>query len=326
MLTVVTVEPRVPKRFKRSPKKEATTAALPPAERPPDETNEAVSSTTATVSPPERSPVGLSQEQLTQWVQANFPADFPLSLQVRQGRPATEILNCARTLNAGLIAVGHRGVGGVRELLLGSVSTAIARYAPCSVLVARTRPESPVPTNFHHVLLVIDQSLANQQALAVTRQLVAAGVQTVTLLHIQPPLNASYLVAPFVSRTPSWQLNQSLQDAQREQGEQILQAAVMALDLPQITVQTRLHTGDAGPSICQLAQEIGVNLIILGSDPTRRSLLSPLQGVRLPRRKTTAPETARPVLRNTRLSVTEDFVIHYAPCPVLLCRAMTAAP
>jgi nucleotide-binding universal stress UspA family protein len=177
-----------------------------------------------------------------------------------------------------------------------------------------------------HVLVVVDHSMADQQALAITRQLAPAGIQTVTLVYVQPPLNAAYLVAPMVSRTPSWQLNQSLQDAQREEGQQVLQRAVNGLDLPHVTCQTRLHQGDAGPSICQLAQELGANLIIVGSDPTRRSLLSPLQAVRLPRRKNQPPETNRPVLRNTRLSVTEDYVIHYAPCPVLLCRAMTATP
>jgi len=318
VLTVVTVQPRLPKRLKRSPK-QVTPELSPP-------TDQDTQTATATVATSAQSSAGLSLEQLTEWVQVSFSADFPLSLQVRQGRPATEILNCARTINAGLIAVGHRGVGGVRELLLGSVSTAIARYAPCSVLVARNRPNAAVETSLRHVLLVVDHSIADQQALAVTRQLVSAGIQTITLLHVQPPLNASYLVAPFVARTSSWQLNQSLQDAQREQGEQILQQAAKALDLPDGMVQNRLHTGDTGPSICQMAQEIGANLIIIGSDPTRRSLLSPLQAVRLPRRRHNTVDNARPVLRNTRLSVTEDYVIHYAPCPVLLCRATAAAP
>ncbi|MDX2239364.1 MAG: universal stress protein [Leptolyngbyaceae cyanobacterium bins.302] len=319
ILVVVTVQPRPSKRLKRSSKK----IAPAPSESGLEVVSVEVEGAAAPSSPSGRSQGGLSLGQLSELVATNFPPNFPLSLQVRQGRPATEILNCARSVDAGLIAIGHRGVGGVRELLLGSVSTAIARYAPCSVLVARTRADLPAPASLNHALLVVDGSLAARQTLAIARQLAPAGIQTVTLLHIQPPLNASYLVTPFVSRTSSWQLNQSLQDAHREQGEQILQKAAATLNnVSNLTVQTRLHTGDAGPSICQVAQEVGANLIILGSDSTRRSLLSPLQAVRLPRRKQSAANSTRPVLRNTRLSVTDDYVIHYAPCPVLLCRAV----
>ncbi|MDX2229896.1 MAG: universal stress protein [Leptolyngbyaceae cyanobacterium bins.349] len=330
VLTVVTVQPRPRKRVTRSLKLVGKKPAGQPADADSSATDPALAG-----SAPEGATTGaggaagLSLDQLTKLVQADFPSDFPLSVQVRQGQPATEILNCARTIGASLIVVGHRGVGGVRELLLGSVSTAIARYAPCSVLIARTRNHS-VAVGLGHVLLVVDATFHDQQAFAMTRQLAPAGIHTITLLHIQPPLNASYLVAPFTPRTPSWQLTQSLQEAQREQGEQILQTATTALAIPDLTVQTQLHTGDTGPSICQVAEAIGANLIMMGSDPTRRSLLAPLQAMRQSHQNRSAVrETAdqpRPILRNTRLSVTEDYVIHYAPCPVLLCRATVATP
>jgi len=185
--------------------------------------------------------------------------------------------------------------------------------------VARSRSETPTPVSLNHALLVVDSSSSARQALAATRQLVPAGIRQVTLLHIQPPLNVSYLVSPFVARSSSWQLNQSLQDAQREQGEAILQRALAAISILDLKVQTRLQIGDPGPTICQVAQDLDINLIILGSDPARRSLLSPLQAMRASRRSRSDPDNA-PALRNTRLSVTEDYVIHYAPCPVLLCR------
>lgn len=319
IVLVLTVQPRPTKQLKRSTKK-GNQPALDATSEP---TREAAAAMATSSSGMERSQGGLSMEQLTELVAIDFPNNFPVSLQVRQGRAAIEILNCARTVEAGLIAVGHRGVGGVRELLLGSVSTAIARYAPCSVLVARTQAETAIEANLRHVLLIVDNSVAVRQAILTARQLIPTGIETITLLHIQPPLNASYLVTPLVSRMSSWQLSQSVRDAQREQGEHVLQkAAGMLQDLSDVTVQTRLHTGDAGPSICQTAQELGANLILIGSDAARRSLLSPLQSVRLPRRKQTEPNENRPILRNTRLSITDDYVIHYAPCPVLLCRAV----
>lgn len=294
VLTVVTVQPRVSRRGRRENHK---------AQRELGQTATIVSAQAAHEST-------LAVENLTALVREDFAVGFPLTVEVRQGRPVTEILNCARSLQAGLIAVGHRGVGGMRELMLGSVSTAIARYAPCSVLVARTPPKAIAP-GWQHVLVVVDDAIATRHALALVRQFADAGIQRVTLLHVQSPVNANYLVGPFVSPNPSWQLSQSLQSAQKEEGENILHQAKATLEHTNLTVQTRLQTGDPGPLLCQVAQEVQANLILLGSDLTRRSLLSPLQAFR----------GDRPVLRNTRLSVTEDYVIHYAPCAVLLCRA-----
>jgi nucleotide-binding universal stress UspA family protein len=260
----------------------------------------------------------LSEEHLAELLHADFPADFPLSMQVRSGRPATEILNCARTLGAGLIAVGSRGTGGMRELLLGSISAVVARYASCSVLVARGPSDTAVSLN--HVLVVVGASIATQAAIAATRQLIPAGIQQVTILYIQPFLNTGYLFGPFAAPTPSWQLNQSLQKVQKEQGEHILNLAKAALEAPSLQIQTLLQTSEPGPLICQVAQQQGVDLVILGSDRKRRSLLPPLPARHKPKNRDASQEELRPVLRNARLNPTEDFVIHHAPCPVLLCR------
>jgi nucleotide-binding universal stress UspA family protein len=260
-------------------------------------------------------------EELANRIQLNELPREALSLQVRQGRPTSEILNYARTIEAGLIAVGYRGGGGVRELLLGSVSTTIARYAPCSVLIARGTADAASQPSLQRVLLVVENAPTTQQAIATAQQLIPAGVQQITLLSIQPALNAGHLVGPFASSTPSWQLNQSLQTAQKERGEQLLQQAKNTLHCAEITLDSRIQTGDPGPTICQVAQEAQANLVILGSDSTRRSLLSPRQAIHLIRRRPPVAADSRPILRNTRLSITEDYVIHYAPCPVLLCRS-----
>ncbi|PZV15864.1 MAG: hypothetical protein DCF22_06280 [Leptolyngbya sp.] len=303
LLTAMTVSPRSSSRSKRLLRKKV---ALPGS-------SENFSSDTAaqTTQSDEFIP---SLDSLTALVRPDFSANFSLALEVRQGKPATEILNYARTINAGLIAVGYRGAGSTRELLLGSVAAAIARYAPCSVLIAR--PTASPREGLHHAMVMVDGSAAAKQAIAAVRQLIPIGIQRITLVHVQIPVNSNYLIGPFVSPNPSWQLNQSLQDAQHEAGEQVLQQAKAALSLPHIDVQTRLQSGDPGPTICHLAEELGADLLILGCDPRRRTLRSPLQAFRNARRG----ENSRPALRNTRLSIPEDYAIHYAPCPVLLCR------
>lgn len=327
LLIAVTVQPRSPKRVDRFSRK--ANSVMVATETAPPEVAEVATVTASTVT---AHPFPLSLEQLTALVQTDVPPGLSLSLQVRQGRPATEILNYARAVQAGLIAVGHRGTGGMRELLLGSVSTVIARYAFCSVLVARSSPptEPPGTPRLNHVLLLVDGSLASRQAIATVLQLAPIGIERITLLCVQSPIGVNKnLFGAFGSPTLSWQLNQSLQTAQKEQGEQLLKRAKSALAGVNLDIQTRMQTGDPAPLICQVAQEQGADLIVLGSDPTRRSLLSPLQAplqALRPGRRHPEAESAKSyrALRNTRLSVTEDYVIHYAPCPVLLCRTPIA--
>jgi nucleotide-binding universal stress UspA family protein len=63
--------------------------------------------------------------------QAGVPAEG-LS---RHGRPADEIVAVARERGSRLIVVGSHGFGPIESLLLGSVSAAVLRHAPCPVLV-----------------------------------------------------------------------------------------------------------------------------------------------------------------------------------------------
>jgi nucleotide-binding universal stress UspA family protein len=56
---------------------------------------------------------------------------------LRIGRPDEEVVALAEEIGAGLIAMGSRGLGGVRRALMGSVSDSVVRHAHCPVLVVR---------------------------------------------------------------------------------------------------------------------------------------------------------------------------------------------
>ena len=56
---------------------------------------------------------------------------------VRLGRPDEEIVILADEIGAGLVMMGSRGLGGIRRLLLGSVSDSVVRHAHCPVMVVR---------------------------------------------------------------------------------------------------------------------------------------------------------------------------------------------
>ncbi|MDQ3910862.1 MAG: universal stress protein [Actinomycetota bacterium] len=68
---------------------------------------------------------------------------------LRLGRPdekiitvAEEIVSLAEEIGAGLIAIGSRGLGGIRRALMGSVSDSVVRHAHCPVLVVRKEGRS----------------------------------------------------------------------------------------------------------------------------------------------------------------------------------------
>ncbi len=56
---------------------------------------------------------------------------------IREGETAAEIVTLAEELEAGLIAIGSRGLGGVRRALMGNVSDSVVRHAHCPVMVVR---------------------------------------------------------------------------------------------------------------------------------------------------------------------------------------------
>jgi len=56
---------------------------------------------------------------------------------LRMGEAATEIVDLAEELGAGLVILGSRGLGGIRRALMGSVSDSVVRHAHCPVLVVR---------------------------------------------------------------------------------------------------------------------------------------------------------------------------------------------
>lgn len=55
---------------------------------------------------------------------------------IEDGDPATRILAYCRTHEVDLIVMGHRGLGGLASLLIGSVSQKVSHAAPCACLLS----------------------------------------------------------------------------------------------------------------------------------------------------------------------------------------------
>jgi nucleotide-binding universal stress UspA family protein len=57
---------------------------------------------------------------------------------VREGYPATVIVDEAASLPVDLIVIGTHGLSGLKHLLLGSIAERVVQRAPCPVLTVKT--------------------------------------------------------------------------------------------------------------------------------------------------------------------------------------------
>ncbi len=60
-----------------------------------------------------------------------------VTTRLGDGDPADEIIDMAEKVGADMIVVGHRGLGRLRSLLLGSVAHKVMQHAECTVMAVR---------------------------------------------------------------------------------------------------------------------------------------------------------------------------------------------
>ncbi|MEM7590784.1 MAG: universal stress protein [Cyanobacteria bacterium P01_A01_bin.83] len=76
----------------------------------------------------------LAEKATTAGVETEYIQDF--------GNPGRNICNRAKSWSADLIIIGSRGLTGVKEMFLGSISNYVTHHAPCSVLILRESNDS----------------------------------------------------------------------------------------------------------------------------------------------------------------------------------------
>ncbi|GJL69942.1 MAG: universal stress protein [Nitrospirales bacterium] len=69
----------------------------------------------------------------------HLPGNFSHVQRIHQiGHPVDVIIETAQSAQSNLILLGARGLGPVKELILGSVSHRVLMHAPCSTLIVKT--------------------------------------------------------------------------------------------------------------------------------------------------------------------------------------------
>ena len=166
------------------------------------------------------------------------------------GSPAAEIVAQAEEVGAGLVVLGSRGLGAMRRALMGSVSDAVVRHAPCPALVVRDEPLA-FPTK---ILLATDGS--EEANLAASRAAELAK-DTDSELHV-------VTVGPFVPTifaVTEEEPARLAREARRTLDEQVRRIEAAGGRV----AQAHLTLGGAAEEIVALAEDIEAGLIAMGS-------------------------------------------------------------
>lgn len=223
------------------------------------------------------------------------PRGFGIETDVAVGDPKNEITRTAGEWGAELVALGARGVGGIKRFLLGSVSLAVARHASCPVLVVKGRPRKKL----ENVLVAMDGSEDSFQALRFLLSLPLARQTKLRLLSVVEPIRYP-TTAPGALRGQLARMLKELESERRGELEKVLERAAAELEGSITRVTRSTAAGDPADVIVAAAAARDTDLVVVG---------------------------ARGLGGMTRLllgSVSEK-VLRYAGCPVLIVKERSRA-
>jgi nucleotide-binding universal stress UspA family protein len=208
------------------------------------------------------------------------------------GHPVDGILNVANRQQVELIVVGSRGLTGLKELFLGSVSHGVLHHAHCPVLIAGGESKGYGAEGFQHILLVSDGSESAQKAATTAVHLAQKFATSLMVLNVVEPLPS--LIAshndrsdPLTDLTPDIYARQLL--------DRVRKPVQCATDETEVSCSFRQERGRPEETIVRFAQEQGSDLIVMGS----RGLGG---------------------FKRLLLGSVSNYVTHHAHCPVLVVR------
>ena len=204
----------------------------------------------------------------------------PVTKVMQVGSPAEVIVTTAEEEKTDLIVMGARGLGPIKERLLGSVSHRILTSAPCAKLIV----SGPIRT-IQQVLLPLRSSSDTEDAIRFLELKPFRQSVELTLLSVLPdipPLGGMAAVG-----------TEAYQAREKENAQLFLQSAANRLERSGYSARSQVLIGTAVESILDQARGRNVDLILMGS-------------------------RGRHGLPRLMLGSVSHAVLHSAPCPILV--------
>lgn len=173
---------------------------------------------------------------------------------VVEGNPAQVLIDYSR--KAKLIVLGSRGLGGIKGMVLGSVSAAVASHAFCPVVVTRTDTDSPDSTG--PVVVGIDGSEISAKATDWAFAEASARGAELIAVHTWMDMQVQASLAGLSAAQQQWQVVEEEQNALLGQ-----RLAGWSERFPDVKV-TKVVTRDRPVRALADASE-GAQLLVVGS-------------------------------------------------------------
>lgn len=179
-----------------------------------------------------------------------------IEVRVEEGDPLPMILRFAEQWDADLLVVGSHGAGGVPRILLGSVGDRAARYAHCSVLVARPFRRSG------RVLAATDLSQLSLRAVAEAAGIARRHGARLSVLHA---VDSGPSLAAYAALERSGAPLGSLEEAGRRARQAAARSLADVLTPLEVEAEALVEDGAAAPAILGAADRLGADLVVVGT-------------------------------------------------------------
>jgi nucleotide-binding universal stress UspA family protein len=222
-------------------------------------------------------------EEILDEAQKHLPANFPHVQRIHQiGHPVDVIVETARSARSDLIMLGARGLGPVKEMILGSVSHRVLMHAPSSTLIIK----NPV-NQLRKILLPIEGQEDAEAAL-----------QFLARQPFQQPLEVE-VFAVWPQPQLSWPMtvgqSELLEVQAIEEARGRMKSITDRLTQMNILCQAHVGLGDPAFAILEQAKASQSDLIMMGTH-------------------------GRGGFSRFLMGSVSHTVLHQAPCPVLIVR------
>lgn len=206
-------------------------------------------------------------EDMKSFIAAESAPGVSLDAVIRQGSPATEILDHAGALPADLLVIGTHGRSGFERLLLGSVTERVLRKATCPVLTVPRGQADAVPAApvlFRQILCPVDFSASSMHALNHAMSMAQEADAHLTVLHVMTYEHEYGPEAPGVAAGADELTLARFRQQYEDNARQRLREAVPDTVAAYCSVDTMITGGKPGHEILRVATDRQSDLIVIG--------------------------------------------------------------